>query len=371
MSTAAYPCSGQVWTETWDSAITTMPLMPKGLNWWKWVPTMVAFAILAAATKISSTLFTSFRSLGLQPFNSSTKCRPSACNSFATFRWWLYRAWPTYRLSPLPLRETTGKAHDTRKLCVNIAELFQLSINFFRGASLPSLPAPSSLPAPPVPATPPAPSRINLCPVASPPTLRERQLSFESSASRSQYRRRHFEFLAGYGDQDVFVRLTGNSHDGNLLHAFALGEGGQHIPQRGDDRECRRGLQHAWTGREADADAGGRTRRAAGERPTDYRSYPAGRPRDRKSDGVADRHAGGGENYRHRIRRAGRQGDIRIARRRGRRRDARHAADRQRGKPRHEHRTRCTGGERRRGRRRAGEGLAFESDAPVAPTPSL
>src|SRR5437899_3575307 len=133
MSTAAYPCSGQVWTDTWDSAITTMPLMPKGLNWWKWVPTMVAFAILAAATKISSTLFTSFRSLGLQPFNSSTKCRPSACNSFAPFRCGLYREWPTYRLSHLPLRETTGKAHDTRKLCVNIAELFQLSINFFRG----------------------------------------------------------------------------------------------------------------------------------------------------------------------------------------------------------------------------------------------
>src|SRR2546422_1236449 len=142
ISTAAYPCSGQVWTETWDSAITTMPLMPKGLNWWKWVPTMVAFAILAAATKISSTLFTSFRSLGLQPFNSSTKCRPSACNSFAPFRCGLYREWPTYRLSHLPLRETTGKAHDTRKLCVNIAELFQLSINFFRGPPCP----PSRLP---------------------------------------------------------------------------------------------------------------------------------------------------------------------------------------------------------------------------------
>src|SRR2546427_8284268 len=143
MSTAAYPCSGQVWTETWDSAMTTIPLMPKGLNWWKWVPTMVAFAILAAATKISSTLFTSFRSLGLQPFNSSTKCRPSACNSFAPFRCGLYREWPTYRLSHLPLRETTAKAHDTRKLCVNIAELFQLSINFFRGPPSPPFRLPS------------------------------------------------------------------------------------------------------------------------------------------------------------------------------------------------------------------------------------
>src|SRR3989475_6259569 len=143
MSTAAYPCSGQVWTETWDSAMTTIPLMPKGLNWWKWVPTMVAFAILAAATKISSTLFTSFRSLGLQPFNSSTKCRPSACNSFAPFRCGLYREWPTYRLSHLPLRETTGKAHDTRKLCVNIAELFQLSINFFREPPSPPFQLPS------------------------------------------------------------------------------------------------------------------------------------------------------------------------------------------------------------------------------------
>src|SRR5947209_6898358 len=104
---------------------------------------MVAFAILAAATKISSTLFTSFRSLGLQPFNSSTKCRPSACNSFAPFRCGLYREWPIYRLSHLPLRETTGKAHDTRKLCVNIAELFQLSINFFREPPSPPFQLPS------------------------------------------------------------------------------------------------------------------------------------------------------------------------------------------------------------------------------------
>ena len=42
MSTAAYRYSGQVWMERWDSAMTTTPLMPNGLNSWKTTSTMVA-----------------------------------------------------------------------------------------------------------------------------------------------------------------------------------------------------------------------------------------------------------------------------------------------------------------------------------------
>ena len=32
MSTAAYRYSGHVWMERWDSAMTTTPLTPNGLN---------------------------------------------------------------------------------------------------------------------------------------------------------------------------------------------------------------------------------------------------------------------------------------------------------------------------------------------------
>src|SRR5437763_3292354 len=51
MSTAAYLYSGQVWMERWDSAMTTTPEIPNGLNSWKTTSTMVACARFAASTR--------------------------------------------------------------------------------------------------------------------------------------------------------------------------------------------------------------------------------------------------------------------------------------------------------------------------------
>jgi hypothetical protein len=59
--------------------MTTTPLIPKGLNLWKWLSMTVAFASFAAVTRISSSIFWSFKSLTLQFFNSNSKCDPKAC----------------------------------------------------------------------------------------------------------------------------------------------------------------------------------------------------------------------------------------------------------------------------------------------------
>jgi hypothetical protein len=85
---------------------------------------MVALAILAPATKISSTLLMSLRSLELHPLSSSSKCLPSACNQVTPFhesgQFFFYR-------TSYPVFPEVGQ-----KFCVTIAEPFQLSIRFFR-----------------------------------------------------------------------------------------------------------------------------------------------------------------------------------------------------------------------------------------------
>ena len=60
----------------WDSAMTTIPLMPKGLNSWKATSTMVAFASSAAFFSVSCTNSRLPRVLGLQSFNSNNRWVP-------------------------------------------------------------------------------------------------------------------------------------------------------------------------------------------------------------------------------------------------------------------------------------------------------
>src|SRR3990170_3988569 len=71
--------------EKWDSAMTTTPLTPKGLNSWKEVSTIVALQALAAETMISLTTSTFFSNSGLQPCSSTNRCLPSACNDLPPF----------------------------------------------------------------------------------------------------------------------------------------------------------------------------------------------------------------------------------------------------------------------------------------------
>src|SRR3990170_55223 len=71
--------------EKWDSAMTTTPLTPKGLNSWKEVSTIVALQALAAETRISLTTSTFFSNSGLQPCSSTNRCFPSACNDLPPF----------------------------------------------------------------------------------------------------------------------------------------------------------------------------------------------------------------------------------------------------------------------------------------------
>src|SRR3990170_4781145 len=85
ISTAAYRYSGQVWIERWDSAMTTTPLTPKGLNSWKATSTTVALQALAAATKISRTASTFLSNSGSHPYSSTKRCLPSALNELPPF----------------------------------------------------------------------------------------------------------------------------------------------------------------------------------------------------------------------------------------------------------------------------------------------
>src|SRR5919197_968610 len=83
MSTAAYRYSGQVWMERWDSAMTTTPLMPKGLNSWKTTSTMVAWARFAASIRAPFTASRLLITSGSQSNNSTSRCRPRAFNPAA------------------------------------------------------------------------------------------------------------------------------------------------------------------------------------------------------------------------------------------------------------------------------------------------
>src|SRR6266511_309575 len=62
-----------------DSAMTTTPLMPNGLNSWKTTSTMVACARLAASTMDAFTMSRQLMASGSQSNSSSSRCRPSAC----------------------------------------------------------------------------------------------------------------------------------------------------------------------------------------------------------------------------------------------------------------------------------------------------
>src|SRR2546428_112039 len=83
MSTAAYRYSGQVWMERWDSAMTTTPLIPKGLNSWKTTSTMVAWARFAASIRAPFTASRLLITSGSQSNNSTRRCRPRAFNPVA------------------------------------------------------------------------------------------------------------------------------------------------------------------------------------------------------------------------------------------------------------------------------------------------
>src|SRR6266850_1853604 len=78
MSTAAYRYSGHVWIARWDSAMTTTPLMPNGLNSWKTTSTMVAWARFAASTRAPLTASRLLMASGSQSNISSRRCRPRA-----------------------------------------------------------------------------------------------------------------------------------------------------------------------------------------------------------------------------------------------------------------------------------------------------
>ncbi len=77
---AGSSCDGQVWIERWDSAMTTTPLTPKGLNSWKATSTTVALHALAAETMISWTASTFLSNSGSHPYSSTKRCLPSALN---------------------------------------------------------------------------------------------------------------------------------------------------------------------------------------------------------------------------------------------------------------------------------------------------
>src|SRR2546428_156475 len=83
MSTAAYRYSGQVWMERWDSAMTTTPLIPKGLNSWTTTSTMVAWARFAASIRAPFTASRLLITSGSQSNNSTRRCRPRAFNPVA------------------------------------------------------------------------------------------------------------------------------------------------------------------------------------------------------------------------------------------------------------------------------------------------
>src|SRR5262249_16316409 len=80
MSTAAYLYSGHVWMERWDSAMTTTPEIPNGLNSWKTTSTMVAWARFAASTRAPFTFSRLLMASESQSNNSSSRCRPRAFN---------------------------------------------------------------------------------------------------------------------------------------------------------------------------------------------------------------------------------------------------------------------------------------------------
>src|SRR5215467_3006456 len=72
--------------ERWDSAMTTTPLIPNGLNSWKTTSTIVACARFAASMR---ELFTASRLLmdsESQSNNSRSRCRPKAFNPTSSFR---------------------------------------------------------------------------------------------------------------------------------------------------------------------------------------------------------------------------------------------------------------------------------------------
>src|SRR5687767_8710979 len=80
MSTAAYRYSGHVWMERWDSAMTTTPLTPNGLNSWKTTSTIVACARFAASTRAAFTDSRLLMASESQSNSSRSRCRPSAFN---------------------------------------------------------------------------------------------------------------------------------------------------------------------------------------------------------------------------------------------------------------------------------------------------
>src|SRR3989454_2737500 len=80
MSTAAYLYSGQVWTERWDSAMTTTPEIPNGLNSWNRTPNLLAWARFGASTSAPFTFSRLLMASESQSNNSSSRCRPRAFN---------------------------------------------------------------------------------------------------------------------------------------------------------------------------------------------------------------------------------------------------------------------------------------------------
>src|SRR5439155_22454419 len=64
----------------WDSAMTTTPEIPNGLNSWKTTSTMVAWARFAASTSAPFTFSRLLMASESQSNNSSSRCRPRAFN---------------------------------------------------------------------------------------------------------------------------------------------------------------------------------------------------------------------------------------------------------------------------------------------------
>src|SRR6266568_217391 len=72
--------------ERWDSAMTTTPLIPNGLNSWKTTSTIVACARFAASMREPFTASRLLMESESQSNNSRSRCRPKAFNPAASFR---------------------------------------------------------------------------------------------------------------------------------------------------------------------------------------------------------------------------------------------------------------------------------------------
>src|SRR2546430_13653357 len=124
MSSAANRYSGQVWMVRWDSAMTTTPLMPKGLNSWKTTSTIVAWARFAASIRAPFTASRSLITSGSQSNNSTRRCRPRAFNPVALLSPIQSSTAPLLRRLPAsPLDEKISRLHQN---------LFHCMARFFR-----------------------------------------------------------------------------------------------------------------------------------------------------------------------------------------------------------------------------------------------